>query len=112
MKQMGNLLLGITAVTALAASVYRSLALVPEPVPVTVSYPQSSVSSFDPSHININDASAAALDMLPGIGPVLAERIIAYREQHGDFLLPEDLLNVEGIGQATLEELREYITVE
>ena len=114
MKHLGNILLGVTAVAAVGASVYRASSLIPEPVSVTVSFdravPQVS-SSFDPSLIDINSASTAALDLLPGIGPVLAERIVEYREENGDFLLPEDLLAVEGIGKATLEELREYITI-
>ena len=114
MKHLGNILLGITAAAAVGVSVYRASSLVPEPVEVTVSFdralPQSSV-SFDPSLIDINKASAAALDLLPGIGPVLAQRIVEYREEHGGFTLPEDLLAVEGIGEATLEDLREYITI-
>ena len=114
MKHLGNILLGLTAVITVGLSVYRASSLIPEPVEVTVSYDRAlpvSSAAFDPSLIDINKASAAALDLLPGIGPVLAERIVAYREANGDFLLPEDLLSVEGIGEATLEELREYITV-
>lgn len=46
----------------------------------------------------LNTGDAAALDALPGIGPVLSERIITYREEHGAFVYPEDLRNVQGIG--------------
>ena len=54
---------------------------------------------------------AAALQTLPGIGPALAERIIAYRTEHGPFRTVEELLEVKGIGEATLEKLRQEVTV-
>ena len=56
-------------------------------------------------------ADAAALQTLPGIGPALAERIIAYRTEHGPFRTVEELLEVKGIGEATLEKLRQEVTV-
>lgn len=62
--------------------------------------------------ININRASAEELEALPGIGPVLAARIVAYREEHGPFRSVEDLLRIPGIGPATLERIREMITVD
>ena len=48
----------------------------------------------------LNTGDAAALDALPGIGPVLSERIVAYREECGAFVYPEDLRNIDGIGAA------------
>ena len=65
----------------------------------------------DLSPIDINTAGAEELDQLPGIGEVLAERIIAYREAHGPFASAEDLLAVSGIGEAKLAELEGWITV-
>ncbi|MBI5877939.1 MAG: helix-hairpin-helix domain-containing protein [Chloroflexi bacterium] len=62
--------------------------------------------------VNINTADAAELDTLPGIGPELAQRIIAYRQAHGPFARIEDLDNVSGIGPSTLERLRDLITVQ
>ena len=64
-----------------------------------------------PAIININTATAAQLETLPGIGPVLAGRIVAYREENGAFLAPEELTKVKGIGTAKLEEIWDLITV-
>ena len=61
--------------------------------------------------VNLNTATVADLDTLPGIGPALAQRIISYREQHGGFRKLEDLLDVPGIGPAKFEELRDLVTV-
>ena len=61
--------------------------------------------------ININTASAADLEALPGIGPVLSERIIAYRDEHGPFATVDDLAAVTGISVATVERLRPLVTV-
>jgi competence protein ComEA len=60
--------------------------------------------------VNLNTADAAALDSLPRIGPALAQRILDWREQNGRFSSVEDLLDVPGIGQATLEGLRDLVT--
>ena len=62
--------------------------------------------------VNINPATAEELDVLPGIGPALAGRIIAYREEHGPFTAPEDLLAVSGIGEKVLDGLRDQIVLE
>ena len=61
--------------------------------------------------ININTASNAELQTLPGIGPVLAEAIINFRETHGMFQSVEELINVPRIGPATLERLRPLVEV-
>jgi competence protein ComEA len=61
--------------------------------------------------ININTATAAELDELNGIGPSKAEAIVRYREENGPFTAVEDLLEVPGIGEKTLEQFREQITV-
>lgn len=65
-----------------------------------------------PQKININTADEEQLQMLPGVGPVLARRIIAWREENGDYVLPEDLLAVEGIGLTKLDEMRDLITIQ
>ena len=61
--------------------------------------------------ININLASQSELTDLPGIGNVLASRIIDYRRQHGDFKRIEDIKNVSGIGEKRYEAIQEKITV-
>jgi competence ComEA-like helix-hairpin-helix protein len=60
--------------------------------------------------LNINTATVAQLRSLPGVGPVLAERILTYRQEHGDFISTEQLLLVEGIGEALLDSLKDHIT--
>ena len=61
--------------------------------------------------VDINTASAEELETLPGIGSVLAQRIIEYRAEHGPFASVEDLLEVKGIGEATLDKFRDQIMV-
>ena len=62
--------------------------------------------------IDINTADADRLDALPGIGPVLAQRIVDWRTENGPFQTAEDLLQVEAIGPATLENLQNCIITE
>ncbi len=59
--------------------------------------------------VRVNVADAAELEQLPGVGPVLAQRILDYREEHGPFLVVEDLLEVPGIGEGKLAALREAV---
>jgi competence protein ComEA len=61
--------------------------------------------------VNLNTATLDQLESLPGIGPALAQRILAYREQHGPFRRVEDLLKVSGIGAKRLADLRPKVTV-
>lgn len=61
--------------------------------------------------INLNTADAEQLEAIPGIGPVLAQRIIEYRQTHGRFQSVDDLLEVHGIGAKRLESMRPYVTV-
>jgi competence protein ComEA len=64
-----------------------------------------------PQKIDINRAEPWLLEALPGIGEVLAQRIVDYRSENGLFQRIEDLLKVSGIGPATFEEIKDYITV-
>jgi len=64
-----------------------------------------------PQKIDINRAEPWLLEALPGIGEVLAQRIVDYRSENGPFKRIEDLLKVSGIGEATFEKIKDYITV-
>lgn len=68
-------------------------------------------SSVSSDVINVNTANRAQLESLPRIGPVLAGRIIEYRDKNGGFKRVDDLVNIKGIGDKTLERLRPYVTV-
>ena len=59
--------------------------------------------------IDVNRSTAAQLEALYGVGPSLAQEIVAEREKNGDFHYPEDLLNVKGIGETTLMEMRKQL---
>jgi competence protein ComEA len=64
-----------------------------------------------PFPININTATLEDLDLIPGIGPVIAQRILDYREEIGQFTHVEELLDVSGIGEKTLAKMLQYITL-
>jgi len=61
--------------------------------------------------INVNTASATELEALPGVGEVIAQAIVDYRTENGPFTSVDQLLDVSGIGDATLENIRELVTV-
>jgi competence protein ComEA len=65
----------------------------------------------EPGLVNLNTATSTQLQTLPGVGPVLADRIIAYRDEHGRFTSVTDLRNVTGIGDARYNELKDRVTV-
>ncbi len=67
--------------------------------------------SLNSSLLNLNAVTSNQLETLPGIGPALAERILAYRKNHGLFRNIEDIMNVSGIGEKRFESIKEYITV-
>lgn len=61
--------------------------------------------------VNLNSATAEQLQALPGVGPVMADRIIAYRQENGRFQTPDDLENVKGIGDKKMAKLHALVTV-
>lgn len=88
--------------------------LVPEPgqvPPASVDPAPGPTTGDGQDAIDLNTADAAALDTLPRVGPALAERIIAWREENGRFTSVEDLLAVSGIGEKMLEALRDRVRV-
>jgi len=61
--------------------------------------------------VDLNKAGIGELSTVPGIGQVMAQRIIDWREEHGPFKRVEDLMKVKGVGEKKLERLRPYIKV-
>jgi competence protein ComEA len=82
-------------------------------VPVKGEQPTASASSGarDDGLVDVNHASVADLEFLPGVGPVLAQRIFDYRKEHGPFATVEDLLDVPGIGEGKLASLRDALVL-
>lgn len=72
---------------------------------------RANTASGDDGLVDVNHASVVDLEALPGVGPVLAERIFEYREEHGPFIAVEDLLDVPGIGEGKLATLREALVL-
>jgi competence protein ComEA len=64
----------------------------------------------DVAPINVNTADAELLTELPGVGPSRAQAIIEYREANGNFESADDLTQVSGIGQATVDKFRDQVT--
>ncbi|NIX01218.1 MAG: hypothetical protein GWN13_23855 [Phycisphaerae bacterium] len=72
----------------------------------------SNEAGSSPDLININTAAINELITLPGIGPVIAGRIVEYREQHGPFFAKKDITSVKGIGPKTYQKLKKLIRVD
>lgn len=88
------------------------------PVQVTVAAPEEAGQTLLPKEqaselglIDLNTADQAALETLPGIGPELAARIIAYREANGHFMTKQQIMDVEGIGEGRYSRIEPYLTV-
>jgi competence protein ComEA len=78
-----------------------------EPVPGDTA---SGGASGSGARISLGAATLEQLDTLPGIGPVTAQAILDHRSEHGPFASVDDLLDVKGIGEATLEDIRDQVT--
>jgi competence protein ComEA len=87
---------------------FRGTSAPPEPTPV------SGASRFAGAlgMVNINLATTAELETLPGIGPALATRIVAHRETHGPFAAPEEIIQVSGIGDAIYANIKDRIVTD
>ncbi len=107
-----QLALGLVLLVLLLAVISEWWQRRPKPVFVTESRPMvEGESSENPARLDINRASVEELSALPGIGPALAQRIVAHRQQHGPFRNVEDLLRVAGIGPKTYEKVRPHVTI-
>jgi competence protein ComEA len=81
----------------------------PAGVPATVGDPGSATTAG--ALVNLNTADPPTLETLPGVGPVTAGAIISWRDQHGGFSAVEELLEVDGIGDATLAQIAPHVTI-
>jgi competence protein ComEA len=85
----------------------------PGSTPMVPSAPAGVPTKADDSRvkININTATGEELEALPGVGEVIASRIITYREQNGPFRSIDDLIHVEGISDRAIDSIRELVTI-
>src|SRR5690606_24658845 len=81
------------------------------PPPGTTDPAGAAGSSAAAGLVNLNTATLAELETLNGVGPVTAQAIVAWREEHGRFTAVEELLEVSGIGEKTLAQLAPHVTV-
>lgn len=80
--------------------------------PAETTRTQASAAATNCALLNINTADIWQLQQLPGIGEMLAQRIVDYRTAHGNFSSLEQLLDVDGIGSGKLESILEFICLE
>ena len=80
-------------------------------VPPVITAPSAGASGTPTALVNLNTADQATLETLPGVGPVTAQAILQWRTEHGGFTAVDELLEVSGIGEATLAEIAPHVTV-
>lgn len=103
--------LAVFSAGLIGLSVYRAKTAAPY-LGVTVDASQWTPAIDLPNgKVNLNTAPKEELMLLPGIGELLAERIITYRQENGRFLSKDEIKDVQGIGDGKYEEIRHYITV-
>ena len=78
---------------------------------LALAHPGAAAERVPQRPVNLNTATVTELMQLPRIGARTAERIVAFRKQHGGFLRPEELMNVKGIGEKSYGRLKPYLTV-
>jgi competence protein ComEA len=83
----------------------------PDAAPVAPPGPPPLVPGVPSRKVDLNAATVEQLDALPGVGPVMAQRILEWRNRHGRFTRVEQLREIEGIGERRLAQLREMVTV-
>jgi len=99
--------------TSLAAALVAATLIVPALTPdhLTAQEPPARTTSERPAPLNLNAATEAQLEALPGIGAATATRIVEYRKKNGPFKKAEELMNVKGIGEKSFLKLKALITV-
>jgi competence protein ComEA len=86
--------------------------VVGQPAPAAPAVPSATSTSAGPTTlVNLNTASETELESLPEVGPVTAQAIIGWRDEHGGFTSVDELLEIDGIGEATLAQISPYVTV-
>lgn len=114
MNQVWQYIRRITAIVSLlGAGVIVAAALAATPVRAVAQDPAPPAGKEKPgaAAVNINTATAAELQKLPGVGPATATRIIEYRQKNGGFKKVEDLMNIRGIGEKSFLKLKPLITI-
>lgn len=114
MKKLKQVLLALSVGIATHAGFANTAPATPETAKAVATATQTSPAATQTQHLlNINTAGAAEIqDKLNGIGAKKAQAIVEYREKHGKFLNVEQLMEVPGIGKATLEKNRDKIIIE
>ena len=99
--------------TSLAAALVAATLTVPalSPHDLLAQEPPARTTSERPAPLNLNAATEAQLEALPGIGAATAGRIIEYRKKNGGFKKVEDLMNVKGIGEKSFLKLKPLVAV-
>ena len=114
MKKWGHSLLVVTVTAGLlcGAPVWGQSQKPAETAPTPASTPKTAMAVKPMGKVNINTADEATLMALNGIGESKAKAILEYRQKNGPFKSVDDLMKVKGIGDKTLAQLREQLTVE
>ena len=100
----------LTSLAAALVAATLTVPMLPPYAPLSQEPPARSTSER-PAPLNLNAATEAQLEALPGIGPATATRIVEYRKKNGAFKKVEDLMNVKGIGEKSFLKLKGLITV-
>ena len=99
------MLLAIVAIAAIPAAAQQKSSTSPKTANATAALPTAT------APVNINTATQAQLESLPGVGAKAAERILEYRQKNGSFKKIEDVMNVKGIGEKSFLKLKPRLTV-